>query len=82
MKELELHKIPNLPFDVSEALNQLRINLGFCGDQIKTIMVTSSVPNEGKSFCDSAAVEDDRRSGGPGRPDRLRPAQLRDAPQV
>src|SRR5699024_10273285 len=50
MKELELHKIPNLPFDVSEALNQLRINLGFCGDQIKTIMVTSSVPNEGKSF--------------------------------
>ena len=35
MKELELHKIPNLPFDVSEALNQLRINLGFCGDQIK-----------------------------------------------
>ena len=50
MKELELHKIPNLPFNMSEALNQLRINLGFCGDQIKTIMVTSSVPNEGKSF--------------------------------
>ena len=35
---------------MTEALNQLRINLGFCGDQIKTIMVTSSVPNEGKSF--------------------------------
>ena len=50
MKELELNKIPDLPFDVTEALNQLRINLGFCGDQIKTIMVTSSVPNEGKSF--------------------------------
>ena len=50
MKELEIKKIPELPFDVTEALNQLRINLGFCGDQIKTVMVTSSVPNEGKSF--------------------------------
>lgn len=50
MKELEIKKLPKLPFDVTEALNQLRINLGFCGDQIKTIMVTSSVPDEGKSF--------------------------------
>ncbi|OUP27855.1 CpsD/CapB family tyrosine-protein kinase [Faecalibacterium sp. An192] len=50
MKELEIKKLPELPFDVTEALNQLRINLGFCGEQIKTIMVTSSVPNEGKSF--------------------------------
>lgn len=50
MRELEIKKIPELPFDVTEALNQLRINLGFCGNQIKTIMVTSSVPNEGKSF--------------------------------
>ena len=50
MKEIEINKLPDLPFDVIEALNQLRINLGFCGDQIKTIMVTSSVPNEGKSF--------------------------------
>ena len=50
MKELEISRMPQLPFEVTEALNQLRINLGFCGDQIKTIMVTSSVPNEGKSF--------------------------------
>ena len=50
MKELEISRIPQLSFEVTEALNQLRINLGFCGDQIKTIMVTSSVPNEGKSF--------------------------------
>ncbi len=50
MRELEIKKLPELPFDVSEALNQLRINLGFCGEDIKTIMVTSSVPNEGKSF--------------------------------
>lgn len=50
MKELEIKKQPELPFSVAEALNQLRINLGFCGSQVKTIMVTSSVPNEGKSF--------------------------------
>lgn len=42
--------MPQLPFDVAEALNHLRINLSFCGDQIKTVMVTSSIPNEGKSF--------------------------------
>ena len=47
---MNLIRSRTLPFDVTEALNQLRINLGFCGDQIKTIMVTSSVPNEGKSF--------------------------------
>ena len=50
MKTLVIDQMPQLPFQVSEAINQLRINLGFCGDQIKTIIVTSSVPNEGKSF--------------------------------
>ena len=50
MRELEINKMPELPFNVTEALNQLRINLSFCGDQIKTVMMTSSVPNEGKSF--------------------------------
>ena len=50
MNKLIIQNLPELPFDVEEAINQLRVNLGFCGDQIKTIMVTSSVPNEGKSF--------------------------------
>lgn len=50
MKEINVQNMPALPFDVSEALNQLRINLGFSGDQMKTIMITSSTPNEGKSF--------------------------------
>lgn len=50
MKELEINKMQELPFQVSEALNQLRINLSFCGEQIKTVMMTSSVPDEGKSF--------------------------------
>lgn len=50
MNELMIKNIPELPFDVAESINQLRVSLGFCGDQIRTIMVTSSVPNEGKSF--------------------------------
>ncbi len=50
MRTIELKNLPDLPFDVQEALNQFRINLGFCGENIKKIMITSSVPNEGKSF--------------------------------
>ena len=50
MNKLIIQNLPELPFDVEEAINQLRVNLGFCGDQIKTIIVTSSLPNEGKSF--------------------------------
>lgn len=50
MRELNVNEFPELPFDVTEALNQFRVNLGFCGDNIKTVMITSSVPNEGKSF--------------------------------
>lgn len=50
MKKLELRKLPQLPFEVSEAVNQLRVNLSFCGSDVKVIMVTSGDPNEGKSF--------------------------------
>ena len=50
MKRLEIRNMPELPFDMTEALNQFRVNLGFCGNEIKTIMMTSSTPNEGKSF--------------------------------
>ena len=31
-------------------MNRLRINFDFCGDQYKKVMVTSSTPDEGKSF--------------------------------
>ncbi len=50
MKQLTINQLPQLPFDVAESINQLRVNLGFCGKEIKTVMVTSSTPNEGKSF--------------------------------
>ena len=43
----------NLPevkdYHLTEGLNQLKTNLAFCGKDIKVIIITSSVPNEGKS---------------------------------
>ncbi len=50
MNIIQLNKLPNLPFNVEEAINQLRINIGFSGVNVKVIMVTSTTPNEGKSF--------------------------------
>ena len=50
MKSLTLNNFSELPFDVAEAVNQLRVNLSFTDANIKKIVVTSSVPNEGKSF--------------------------------
>lgn len=43
-------KVPNLPFALEEAMNKLRVNIKFCGKNIKKILIISSVPNEGKSF--------------------------------
>lgn len=38
-----------LPYAVEEAMNRLRINIKFCGKNTKKILITSSMPNEGKS---------------------------------
>ncbi len=50
MKLLRLNSIGQLPYGAEEALNRLRVNMGFCGDRFKKVIITSSVPNEGKSF--------------------------------
>ena len=50
MRTLELNNLKRLPYGAEEALNRLRVNLGFCGDRFKKIIITSSTPNEGKSF--------------------------------
>ncbi len=39
-----------LPYAMEEAINRLRINIGFLGNDIRKIMFISSEPNEGKSF--------------------------------
>ena len=48
MKKIDL-TIADLPFSAEEALNRLRVNVRFSGATKKKIMVTSSLPNEGKS---------------------------------
>ena len=39
-----------LPYAMEEAVNRLRINVGFLGKDVRKIMFMSSEPNEGKSF--------------------------------
>ncbi|MDE6024398.1 MAG: CpsD/CapB family tyrosine-protein kinase [Lachnospiraceae bacterium] len=39
----------DMPYAVEEAMNRLRINIKFCGKNTRKILITSSVPNEGKS---------------------------------
>lgn len=39
----------DMPYAVEEAMNRLRINIKFCGKNTKKILITSSMPNEGKS---------------------------------
>ena len=50
MKQLILSDFENLPYSVEEALNRLRVNFGFIGPEYKKIIITSSTPDEGKSF--------------------------------
>lgn len=49
MKKITLENIEQLDFRTEEAFKTLRSNIGFCGADIQTIAVTSTVPNEGKS---------------------------------
>lgn len=53
MKKLTLTHLEPLPYGAEEALNRLRVNFNFCGDRFKKIIITSSTPNEGKSFVSS-----------------------------
>ena len=56
MDELKL-VFPDLPYAVEEAMNRLRINVKFCGKNTKKIMLTSCLPNEGKSTVAAISVE-------------------------
>ena len=52
-KKVNLNKRYELPYALEEAVNRLRVNVGFLGNDIKKIMIISSEPNEGKSFVSS-----------------------------
>lgn len=49
MQSVVLGSVKDHSYAMTESLRALKTNLQFCGDDIKTILVTSSVPNEGKS---------------------------------
>ncbi len=48
MKKIDID-FQELPYAVEEAMNRLRINIKFCGKNTRKILITSSMPNEGKS---------------------------------
>lgn len=50
MEKIIFNKLPELPYAMEEAINRLRVNVNFLGNDVKTIMVVSCVPNEGKSL--------------------------------
>ena len=50
MKKIILNNMNSLPYGAEEAMNRLLVNLGLCGKEYKKVIVTSSLPNEGKSF--------------------------------
>ena len=49
MNKITLENIEPLDFRTQESYKTLRSNIGFCGTNIQTIALTSTVPNEGKS---------------------------------
>lgn len=49
MEKIVFDRLNELDYGVTEALRTLKTNIQFCGDDIKTILLTSSIPGEGKS---------------------------------
>ena len=49
MQSVALGSVKEHSYTMKESLRALKTNIQFCGDDVKTILVTSSVPNEGKS---------------------------------
>ena len=48
-KKIFFNNLADLDYRTKEAFNSLRTNLKFCGNDIKTIVITSCTSNEGKS---------------------------------
>lgn len=48
-KRVNFGELPELEYGIKEAFNSLRTNLKFCGKDIKNILITSCMPDEGKT---------------------------------
>lgn len=49
MEVVKFGKLKNQSYTMKESLRALKTNIQFCGDDVKTLLITSAVPNEGKS---------------------------------
>lgn len=49
MESVQFGKIKEQSYTMKESLRALKTNIQFCGDDVKTILITSAIPNEGKS---------------------------------
>ncbi len=49
MKTVTFGNLKKQDYAMKESLRALKTNIQFCGDDIRTVVVTSAVPNEGKS---------------------------------
>ncbi|MBQ3030371.1 MAG: polysaccharide biosynthesis tyrosine autokinase [Agathobacter sp.] len=49
METVALKSIKEHSYTMKESLRALKTNIQFCGDDVKTILITSSLPDEGKS---------------------------------
>ncbi len=49
METVQFGKMKTQSYTMKESLRALKTNIQFCGDDVKTILITSAVPNEGKS---------------------------------
>lgn len=49
MKTVKFGKLKKQNYTMKESLRALKTNIQFCGDDIRTLVLTSALPNEGKS---------------------------------
>lgn len=65
MEKVLFEKLEELDYGMTEAMRSLRTNISFCGDKIHAILLTSTVPDEGKSTISMnlarALVEDGKK---------------------
>ena len=55
--KIKLERSMKDDYNYNEAIKTLRTNIQFCGSNIKTIMITSSMPDEGKSDISMALAQ-------------------------
>ena len=49
METVKFDNLKKPSYTMKESLRALKTNIQFCGDDVKVILITSSIPNEGKS---------------------------------